>query len=169
MMRRQITRLVARRCPSRAGSSSPIVTGARQSGLRSRAGLTLLEVLLSTAIFMGALTAIMQLMRIGHDSRLSARLDAEAALRCESLMAELVSGIRPLTPESNAPFEGEENWTYSVNVEAGDGESLLLVSARVDHAVSERLPNSSFQLVRLMRDPQMFLDAAMSASTSEDD
>ena len=84
-----------------------------------RSGISLLEVLISTAIFLGALTAILQIMRVGHESRLSARLDAEAALRCESLMGEYVSGILPLKAEAAVPFpdSGElsssEAWQYT--------------------------------------------------------
>ena len=132
-----------------------------------RSGITLLEVLLATAIFMGSLTAILQVMRVGHDSRLSAKLDSEAALRCESLLGELVAGITPLTSESNQPFADSENWRYSVTVEEGPGESLLLISVRVEHVIAEQLPNSTFTLVRLMRDPQLFLDAAMAAEEAE--
>ena len=132
-----------------------------------RSGITLLEVLLATAIFMGSLTAILQVMRVGHDSRLSAKLDSEAALRCESKLGELVSGISPLTAESNQPFEDSENWRYSVTVEEGPGDSLLLISVRVEHVIAEQLPNSTFMLVRLMRDPQLFLDAAMAAEEAE--
>jgi hypothetical protein len=141
----------------------------RTRGLSSadRSGITLLEVLLATAIFMGSLTAILQVMRVGHDSRISAKLDSEAALRCESLMGELVSGISPLTSESNQPFTDSENWRYSVTVEEGPGESLLLISVRVEHVIAEQLPNSAFLLVRLMRDPQLFLDAAMAAEEAE--
>ncbi|MCP4785439.1 MAG: hypothetical protein GY903_24735 [Fuerstiella sp.] len=132
-----------------------------------RSGITLLEVLLATAIFMGSLTAILQVMRVGHDSRLSAKLDSEAALRCESKLSELISGISPLTSESNQPFEDSENWRYTITVEEGPGESLLLVSVRVEHVIAEQLPNSTFLLVRLMRDPQLFLDAAMAAEEAE--
>jgi general secretion pathway protein I len=143
------------------------LSSARRVNSADRSGVTLLEVLLATAIFMGSLTAILQVMRVGHDSRLSAKLDSEAALRCESLLGELVAGITPLTSESNQPFTDSENWRYSVTVEEGPGDSLLLVSVRVEHVIAEQLPNSTFTLVRLMRDPQLFLDAAMAAEEAE--
>lgn len=132
-----------------------------------RSGLTLLEVLVSTAIFLGALTAIVQIMRLGHDSRLSVKLDSESALRCESLMGECVSGIRPLNDESNQPFEGEVNWRYSVQIDNSDDSGLLTVTVRVEHVIGEQPANSYFQLTRLMRDPQLFLDAAMEAQDAE--
>lgn len=137
-------------------------------GIR-RNGLTLIEVLVSTAIFLGAITAIMQIMVVGHDSRLSAQLDAEAAVRCEDMLGRLVSGIEPLAPATNETFEDNENWRYSVLVDPADGEGLLQLTVVVEHVIGENDPNSSFQLIRLMRDPQMFLDAAMAASEAEDE
>ena len=133
---------------------------------QNRCGLSLLEVLISTAIFVAALTAIMQIIRVGHDSRLSAKLDAEAILRCESLMAELICGLRPLEAATDQPFEDNEEWVYTVGIEDGGGTSLLMLSARVSHVAGTPTPNSSFQLVRLMRDPQLFLDAAQAAAES---
>ena len=134
----------------------------------ARRGLTLLEVILATAIFLGALTAILQLMSLGHDSRISAKLDAEAALRCESKMGRLVSGMDELVADSQ-PFEDNENWVWTTEINDGGATDLLLISVRVEHAATEQLPNSSFTLVRLMRDPQLFLDAALAASASEEE
>ena len=140
---------------------------------RLRSGITLLEVLVSTAIFLGALTAILQIMRVGHDSRLSARLDAEAVLRCESLMGEYVAGVKPLNAETAVPFpdtegsSGNGQWVYTTEIEDGGGDSLLKITVLVEHVVTERESNAYFQLSRLMRDPQLFLDAAMAAADAE--
>lgn len=132
-----------------------------------RSGLTLLEVILSTAIFLGALTAILQVMRIGHESRLSARLDAECALRCETVMGQVVSGMIPFNADS-AAFEDDENWVYAIEIEDGSLADLLMVSVTVQHMANEQ-PNASLTLVRLLRDPQIFLDAAMAISDSEEE
>lgn len=140
----------------------------RATAVSRRAGITLLEVLISTAIFLGAWTAILQIMSIGHDSRLSARLDAEAALRCESLMGEYVSGIAPLTAEAAQPLSGSTEWRYTTTIEEGGGDSLLKLTVQVEHVVNDRV-SSYFQLSRLMRDPQLFLDAAMAADEAEAD
>ena len=135
---------------------------------QTRRGMTLLEVILATAIFLGALTAILQLMNLGHDSRLSARLDAEAALRCEDKLARIVSGMDEFVADSQ-PFDDNPNWTWTSEISDGGATDLMLVSVRVQHNATDQLPNSSFTLVRLMRDPQLFLDAALSASGSEDE
>ena len=131
-----------------------------------RAGITLMEVLLATAIFMGSLTAILQIIQMGHESRLSARLDAEAALRCESLMGEYVAGIAPLTGESNQAFEDSTEWQYTTTVEDAGGDGLLKINVLVKHLANGQT-NSYFQLSRFMRDPQLFLDAAMASEAAE--
>lgn len=143
----------------------------RGPSAQNRSGLTLLEVLLATAIFLGALTAILQLMRLGHDSRISARLDAECALRCESLMGEYVAAMSPLTSESQTPFEDSNGseWTYTTTIEDADGESLLWVTVLVEHMTIDEKVNSYFQLRRMMRDPQLFLDAALAAEDTEEE
>lgn len=146
----------------------------RPTPLRSlrnhRTGITLLEVILATAIFLGALTAILQLMRLGHDSRVSARLDAQATLLCESKMGEYVSGMIELTAVSEAAFEDDasEEWTYSTTIDDGGGESLLMVTVLVEHRMMDESVNSYFQLTRLMRDPQLFLDAALELVDTEE-
>lgn len=131
-----------------------------------RSGLTLMEVLLSTAIFTGSLTAILGIIQMGHESRLSSRLDAEATLRCESLMGEYVSGVAQLVSESAVPFEDSDEWRYTTTVEDADGESLLKVTVLVQHLAGEQV-NSYAMLTRMMRDPQLFLDAAMESEAAE--
>jgi len=141
-----------------------------QTAASSRQGISLLEVILSTAIFLGALTAIMQIMNVGHDSRIMAKLDAEAAVRCEMIMGEYISGLRDFTAESETPFEDEEgeNWSYSSTIEDGPGEGLLMLTVTVEHVVNETTANSSFELTRYVRDPEMYLDAALNSATSSD-
>jgi general secretion pathway protein I len=135
-----------------------------------RSGITLLEVILATAIFLGSLTAILQLMRLGHDSRVSAKLDAEAALRCESKMGEYVSGMSAVAATSQTPLDDDINseWTYSTTIDDGGGESLLLVTVLVEHTTIDERVNAYFQLTRLMRDPQLFLDAALAADMEDE-
>lgn len=136
----------------------------------SRRGITLLEVLIATSIFTFSLVAILNLMGLGHDSRLSARLDAESALRCESVMGEYISGMRDLVAESDAQFDDDEtgNWYFSTIVDEGPGESLLKVTVEVEHRISDSESNSYFLLTRYVRDPQLFIDAALDAGTSDE-
>lgn len=128
-----------------------------------RRGLSLLEVIISTAIFLGALTAILFALNVGQRSELAARLQSEAVLRCEAVMAEVISGVRPAESSGENPFEDDEigNWQWSLQVESGPGADLLQVTVIVEHRPGGDEPNASFSLVRFLRDPQIFLDAAM--------
>jgi len=131
--------------------------------LPSRRGLSLLEVLVSVAIFLGALTAILFALGVGQRSELSARLQSEAVLRCEAVMAEFVSGVREADGSDGNPFEDDDtgNWTWTAQVESGPGADLLQVTVIVEHRPGGSEPNAAFSLVRYMRDPQLFLDAAI--------
>ncbi|MEZ6126031.1 MAG: hypothetical protein R3C49_23130 [Planctomycetaceae bacterium] len=140
-------------------------TNHRQSRRNGRRGLTLLEVILSTAIFLGSLTAVLQLMNVGHGSRVAAKLQAEAALRCESLMGEYIAGISPLADETQTPFADSEEWVYTTVIEESGFTSLLKITVLVEHLANDQ-PNAAFELVRLKRDPELFLEAAAAAEAS---
>ena len=137
--------------------------GSRRLPQPSRRGLSLLEVLVSVAIFLGALTAILFALSIGQRSELSARLQSEAVLRCEAVMAEFVSGVREADASDGNPFEDDDtgNWTWTAQVESGPGADLLQVTVLVEHRPGGSEPNAAFSLVRYVRDPQLFLDAAI--------
>lgn len=129
-----------------------------------RHGLSLLEVLVSVAIFLGALTAIMQLLNSGQQSEIAARLQTEAVLRCEAKLAEIVSGIEEAVSSDQQKFPDDEigNWQWSAEVGNGSATSLLMITVTVEHLPDGKNPNAAFTLTRYMRDPQLFIDAALS-------
>lgn len=132
----------------------------RSRGRYQPQGLTLLEILLSTAILLGSLTAIMQVLNVGHNSRLSAVLNAEGVLRCESMMGELLAGVRPLASSSVEAFDDNPNWMWSASISDQGSTSLLRVEVVVEHSPNGDQVNSSHALIRYVRDPQIFLGAA---------
>lgn len=144
-------------------ASSPASARALQFGM-GRRGLSLLEVMISVAIFLGALTAIMQLLNSGQQSEISARLSTEAVLRCEAKMAEIVSGIEEAVSSDDQKFPDDEigNWQWSAEVGNGGATSLLKITVTVEHLPDGKNPNAAFTLTRYMRDPQLFIDAALS-------
>lgn len=125
-----------------------------------RHGLSLLEVLVSTAILVASVAAIMQVLNVGHNSRLSAVLDAEAILRCERIMGEIVAGVRPLAAAEEV-FEDDANWSWTAEVSDQGSTSLFQIKVLVKHNTSGEQSNSSWSLTRYMRDPQLFLEADM--------
>lgn len=123
-----------------------------------RRGLTLLEILVSTAILVGSVTAIMQVLTVGHNSRMKAVLDAEAILRCESKMGELLAGVLAMTSSGAEPFEDNSNWAWTANVSDQGSTSLLQVEVVVEHTPSSGPANSSWSLTRYVRDPSIFAE-----------
>lgn len=129
----------------------------RRPGPVHRHGLSLLEVLVSTAILVASVTAIMQVLNVGHNARLSAVLDAEAILRCEVIMGEIVAGVRPLAAGGEV-FEDDADWSWTSEVSDQGSTSLFLVKVLVQHNLAGDQTNSSWSLTRYMRDPQLFLE-----------
>lgn len=131
----------------------------------ARRGLTLLEVILSIGIFLAASTVLTQLLGTGTRAAVEGRRQSQLALLAESKMAEVVSGI--LEPDAvdgqgfdDPNIDASIRWGMIVE-ETGQGD-LLQITIEVTHENAQREESSRFALTRLMRDPQAWLDAAMS-------
>lgn len=133
---------------------------------KRRSGLSLLEIIISVAIFMASLAAIMEGLQIGRRSELSARLQSEAVLRCETVMGEILSGVKEASSAQGNRFDDDEtgNWEWTAEVTEAGTTGLLQVTVLVEHRPGGEEPNAAFTLVRFMRDPQLFLDAALQES-----
>lgn len=123
-----------------------------------RVGLTLVEVMLSLAIFVGSMAALGQLIANGVRGAVQARLQTQAILRCESTLAEVVAGVRPFQSSSGL-FLDDPTWSWTVSIVSGPHIELFIVQATASHAASNNVGNVSYSLQRLVRDPQVFLDA----------
>lgn len=138
------------------------------NGSAQRSGLTLLEVLVSVAIFLGSLAAILQILSIGKRAEMMTRLQTEAVMRCESKMAEVVAGVQELVAVTDQDFtdsDGSGVWQWSLDPAESGTSGLLQVTVSVRYVVGgEAVAGTS--LSRYMRDPQLFIDAALS-ETSE--
>ena len=128
---------------------------------RRRSGLTLLEVLVSTSIFVASLVGIMQILAMGHRSRMDSVLETEAALRCETVFAELLSGVHPLAGTSEQNFEDDADWIWSATVVEQGHTSLLQVEVTVQYQPVDRAqPGALISLKRFVRDPALFSETA---------
>jgi general secretion pathway protein I len=138
-----------------------------------RHGLTLLEVLISVTIFFASLTAILQILSMGRQSEMMTRLQTEAILRCEAKMEEVISGVQELTSVSDETMSdpaGEEGggsgtWQWSLQSDSTETTGLLQVTVTVNYVIPDTDPIASFSLMRYLRDPQLFLEAASTGST----
>jgi type II secretory pathway pseudopilin PulG len=126
---------------------------------RRRTGITLYEVVLSLAIFAGALAALGPLATTGSKAAVRTKLETQAVLRCESKLAEVLAGIEPLVSVSGGAFEDlAPGWTWDLAVNAGPRQDLLIVEVAVVHTNANGTQDASHRLVRLLRDPNALAD-----------
>ena len=142
----------------------------------NRSGLSLLEVIISVSIFLGSLTAILHLLSVGQQSEMMTRLHTEAIMRCEAKVAEVVSGVQELGAVTDESFDDSMateadqlagNWSWSLESADTGTTGLLQITVTTKYFTGGEFPVTQFSLVRYMRDPQIFLDAAAAAESSE--
>lgn len=143
-----------------------LLAGGRLHTARGPAGITLFEVVLALAIFIGAFTAIGQVLRTGSRAAIRAQLSSEAVLRCERKMNEVLSGVTALEAVQRTPFEDNPNWIWTLNLLDSGTPNLLQLELIVERAGTGGQSATSYRLTRLMRDPQIYVDAA-AAQTEE--
>jgi general secretion pathway protein I len=122
----------------------------------SRAGLSLLEVMLALAILGLALAAIGEIMRIGSRNAEMARDLTTAQILCETKMAEIVTGLLPSTPVSDSPIldaGSGSDWLYAVESQPVGQEGLLAIRVVVQQNPEFASRPASFSLVRWIIDP----------------
>jgi general secretion pathway protein I len=161
-------RLRSLRIQSKATKQSAPTSSAETVCLPTRKGLTLLEVLVAVTIFFGSLTAILQLLATGQQAELMTRLQTEAVMRCESVMAEVVSGVKELKSADAQPFtdhDGTGTWQWTLEVASTETANLLQVTVTVEYVLSKDDIPATYTLRRYLRDPQIFLDAAATEET----
>jgi hypothetical protein len=132
----------------------------------SRAGISLFEVVLALSIFLGAVVALSQLTNNGMRTAISARLQTQAVLRCESKLAEVTAGVEPLEDVTDQPLEDDENWMWSLASAAGPHGDVLNVAVSVRYDGGNQRSSASYTLTRLLRDPAVFEEAAVAEATA---
>jgi len=123
------------------------------AGSTTRNAFTLLEVILALAILAGSVAITGELMRNGMQNAQAARDLTRGELVCESVMSEVVSGFLSPTAVTDVPFEDDNRWLYSIAVDSGAQQGLLVVTVTVRRdAVAGQITTPS-KMVRWMIDP----------------
>jgi prepilin-type N-terminal cleavage/methylation domain-containing protein len=140
-----------------------------------RQGFSLLEVILALAILTGAIVVLGELARIGLRSAAAARDLAQAQVLCETKLAEILSGIQPLSAVQNTSFEKVDPsedlpWVYSIEEQTIDEDGLIAVRVTVTRADADQNLLSgnrpiSFSLTQWIPDPD--LDSSTESSTQQ--
>jgi general secretion pathway protein I len=136
---------------------------------KTRSGFSLLEVLLALAILTMAIAVLGELARQGLRNAAAARDLTQAQLLCETKLAEITSGIQPLSPVQNVPFEKVDPsedlpWVYSIEEQTVDQDGLLAVRVTVTQSLPANQRPLSFSLTQWIPDPS--LESSEESSTA---
>jgi general secretion pathway protein I len=137
-----------------------------QRANRPRRGLTLFEVLLALAIFVGAFAAIGQLINSGVRGALQSRMRLQAAQLCQAKMGEVVCGALPLQ-SAQAVFPEDAAWSWSMVVSPAPVPGLMLVQVTVQRVSKNQQATVKFDITRYVRDPQLYLAAEEEANAQQ--
>jgi type II secretion system protein I len=137
---------------SRAAQRSAGLAPGCASRLNIRAGITLLEVIVSMAIFLFSIVFISQLVSIGSARALDVELHAKASILCQSKLAELMIGAEEIASVSSTAFKDEPEWQYEIEASDADAPGLKKVKVAVRQ---ERPDGRSIEVIlsRLILDP----------------
>jgi general secretion pathway protein I len=116
-----------------------------------RKGLSLLEVIISLAIFLFSLVAISQLIDIGVNQAVELDFRAQAALIAQTKIAEAAAGVIPLTSQGETDLEEDSAWTWKLDAEPDSIPGLFRV--RVTVSRQERVMNINVAMSQLVLDP----------------
>ncbi len=118
-----------------------------------------MEVIVAMAIFLIALGAIVPLVQMGQDRVMQVQLQNLALKKCESKLAEVVTGSEQLYGQSNTPFpdnQPDENWVWSLEVTSDyqGFNNLWLVKVSVHRDAGDSGINTpEVSLTQLVLDP----------------
>ncbi|MSQ94607.1 MAG: hypothetical protein EXR98_08625 [Gemmataceae bacterium] len=125
-----------------------------------RVGLTLLEVIVSTAIFLISVIAIAQLSNIGTERAVDVQLQTRTSLRCHGKLAEIVIGAETNASGGYTPFTDDFDKDLQWRAEVGLTEVAGLLLAKV--WVKAELPSGKVVESQLS---QMFVDPTIRGTT----
>ena len=89
-------------CDSRKGAGRP--------------GLSLMEVLAALTIFLISMIALWQLLTVSGERALEVQQQSHAAQLCQSKLAEVVSGVVPLSSTSGS-YDEDSDWQWTLDAE----------------------------------------------------
>jgi hypothetical protein len=110
---------------------SPGKTLACAAGCYVRAGLTLLEVIISLAIFLFSMVALLHLMSLSGDRAMEGSFQTEGTLRCRSKLAEVMNGAVPFSSTGWTEFPEAPDWKWELDCQAGEHANLYNVQVGV--------------------------------------
>ena len=123
-----------------------------------RPGLSLLEVLVSLAIFLLSLVAIASLVDFGSERAMAAAMQTAGVRLAQSKLAEVEAGVISASTSDNGMFEDEPEWNYSVEPGSATIPNVYPVTVRVWREVAGR--RYEVVLTQMIYDPAQMGKAA---------
>jgi hypothetical protein len=123
-----------------------------------RPGLSLLEILLSLAIFLLSLVAIGGLVDSGSERGVSAAMQAAGTRLAQSKLAEVESGAIPVSSGGQGTFDDEPEWNWSVESASAGVPNVYQVTVRTWREAGGRLYETV--LTQMVFDPAQMGDAS---------
>jgi prepilin-type N-terminal cleavage/methylation domain-containing protein len=120
-----------------------------------RRGLTLLEVLIATAIFLIALGGLTQLLSVANNASYEAKVISQAAHLAQTKLAELRAGILGFQSVSDQPLDDDPTFNWSLEVGQGPAPNLSLATVRVYRLRPNRTP-IQVELSEYVLSPEQF-------------
>lgn len=138
-----------------------------------RQGMSLLELIVSTAIFFLSLVAIYGLLDISQRSGVRAKQRGQALRVCQARLAELVAGVLPLE-SADGTDDLATDYQWQISVENEPDAAGALVKATVVAFQANEPRDSRVSLTQIMMDPSFvgsLMDAVpdSAAASSTDD
>jgi type II secretion system protein I len=125
----------------------------------TRPALTLFEVLIALAIFLLSIGAVSYLLNLSGERALAIKKHSQAARLCQSKMAEVMMGAVPLQSQTDAAFDEDDDWKWSLDCSQSSASTLLwTVTVTVKN---KKDSNDGFEEVLT----QMILDPSQKGST----
>ena len=126
----------------------------------ARPALTLMEVLVSLAIFLLSLAALTRLVSMAGERALEAQYRSQATMYCLSQLAEAEAGSIALGSQGGGPLDDDPDYEWSMDAEQGQVAGLWNVTVTVTH----KNPGGSPVKVSLSK---MVLDPSAVGSTQD--
>lgn len=101
-----------------------------RSSSTGRHGITLLEILASTAIFLMSLVAISGLMSSATDQAIEVNFLTRGTRLCQSKLNEYIAGVQPCNTSGSGTFDEEPDWSWSADC-ASDTTAINLYKVTV--------------------------------------
>ncbi len=137
-----------------------------------RHGLTLLEVILALAIFVGSVAVVSKLVEIGVRASQYAQLNTRAVVLAESKMGEIVAGILSLDSATGDTFTEDPAWQWELATSDGPVDGLKWVSITVWPSSTGELASNreriEFTLSRWLLDPTYMADLDLAANEASE-